>query len=150
MIGRLLGIDHGRKRIGLALSDAMGLSARELEVLDSADEASDFAAIAAIAEREGAVGLVVGVPHNPNAPAGPETQAELVQQWIYRLRRAIALPVVEVSEYLTSAEARQLALQLRRDPRQPIDDLAARVILQAYLDALSYGAAAFPPADSRA
>ena len=145
MIGRLIGIDHGRKRIGLAVSDAVGISARELTILTSRGDAADFAAIAEIAEREAAVGLVVGVPHNPNAPAGLPKQADIVRDWIARLRCAVALPVVEVSEYLTSAEARMLATQTKRSLREPIDDLAARIILQSYLDALSYGSATFPP-----
>ena len=145
MIGRLIGIDHGSKRIGLAVSDALAISARELTILPSRGDAADFAAIAEIAERESAVGLVVGVPHNPNAPAGVAKQADVVLDWIARLRSAVPLAVVEVSEYLTSEEARALAKQAKRDPREPVDDLAARVILQAYLDALSYGSAAFPP-----
>lgn len=148
MIGRLLGIDHGSKRIGLAVSDAMGVSARELAVLNCAGEDADFKAIAEAAERELAVGIVVGVPHNPNAPAGLRKQADIVRAWILRLRGAVPLPVVEVSEYLTSAEARKLARRAKRDPRAPLDDLAARVILQSYLDALSYGSATFPPSDS--
>lgn len=145
MIGRLIGIDHGRKRIGLAISDAMGISARELAILISRGDQADFCAIADIAERETAVGLVVGVPHNPNAPAGLPKQADIVLDWITRLRGAVPLPVAEVSEYLTSDEARALAKQAKRNPREPIDDLAARIILQSYLDALSYGSATFPP-----
>ncbi len=145
MIGRLIGIDHGKARIGVALSDAMGIGASELTILFSQGEAADFAAIADIAEREAAVGLVVGVPHNPNAPAGLPTQADIVRDWIARLRRVVPLPVVEVSEFLTSVEAGALAKQAKRGPREHIDDLAARVILQSYLDALSYGSATFPP-----
>jgi len=145
MIGRLIGIDHGHKRIGLAISDALGISARELTILTSRGDRTDFSAIAEIAEREDAVGIVVGVPHNPNAPAGVPKQADIVLDWIVRLRSAVPLPVVEVSEYLTSDEARALATQVRRSSRKPIDDLAARIILQSYLDALSYGSATFPP-----
>jgi len=145
MIGRLIGIDHGRKRIGLAVSDAMGISARELTILASKGDRTDFAAIAEIAQRESAVGFVVGVPHNPNAPAGLPKQADFVQDWIARLRGAVPLPVAEVSEYLTSDEARALAKQAKRKSGEPIDDLAARIILQSYLDALSYGSATFPP-----
>ena len=150
MIGRLIGIDHGQKRIGLAVSDALGVGARELAILQREAEAKDFAAIAEIAERENAVGLVVGVPRNPNAPAGVAKQADTVRDWIDQLRESVPLPIVEVSEYLTSVEARQLAIQLKRPPRAPIDDLAARVILQSYLDALSYGSATFPPSLSSA
>ena len=150
MIGRLLGIDHGEKRIGLAVSDAMGVAARELAILDSQGHSRDFAAIREISDAERVVGLVVGVPHNPNAPAGIKTQAEVVREWIARLRRATHLPVVEVSEYLTSEEARRLAKDHKRAARDAIDDLAARVILQSYLDALSYGSATFPPSEKDA
>lgn len=148
MIGRLIGIDHGNQRIGLAVSDAMGLGARELTILKSKGDAADFAQIAAIAKRESAVGIVVGIPHNPNAHVGAPKQADIVLDWSARLRSALQLPVAEVGEYLTSKEAKQLARQFKRDPRQPVDDLAARVILQSYLDALSYGSATFPPPDS--
>ncbi len=149
MIGRLLGIDHGEKRIGLAVSDAMGVSARELAIIESRGSQRDFAAIQDFALAENVVGIVVGVPHNPNAPAGVKTQAEVVRAWIADLRQALDLPVVEVSEYLTSEEARRLARDQKRGNRDKIDDLAARVILQSYLDALSYGSATFPPSADR-
>lgn len=148
MIGRLLGIDHGSKRIGIAISDALGVGARELTVLSSAGPAEDVRAIQAIAEREGAVGIVVGIPLNPNAPAGIKTQADIVRGWLAQLGAVTDLPIVEVSEYLTSEEARHLARLGKRGSRDPIDDLAARVILQSYLDALSAGSATFPPTDS--
>lgn len=138
MTGRLIGIDHGSKRIGLALSDALGIGARELGIVQSTTRESDFEQILAIARREGACGFVVGLPHNPNAPEGVELQADKVKRWIERLRDCTELPIFEVSEYLTSAEARELARQLNRKPEQPIDDLAAKVILQAYLDEQSY------------
>ncbi len=150
MTGRLLGVDHGAKRIGLAISDALGIGARELTILKSAGVAEDIAAIAKIAAEQRAVGIVVGVPHNPNAPPGIKTQADRVQEWTAQLRAAVDVPVLEVSEYLTSQEARRLAREQKRGARDAIDDLAARVILTAYLDALSYGAATFPPAASGA
>ena len=135
MIGRVLGVDHGRKRIGLAISDALGIGARELAILRSQGDSRDFAAIAEVAAREGAVAIVVGAPVNPNAPEGVRTQADLVREWIAGLRDAVNLPVHEVSEYLTSDEARGMAKALKRGAREPIDDLAARVILQSWLDA---------------
>ena len=138
MTGRLIGLDHGSKRIGLAVSDGLGIVARELTIVQRTTRARDFEQILAIAQREGACGFVVGVPHNPNAPTGVELQADKVKRWIERLRRHTDLPITEVSEYLTSAEARDLARQLKRKPEEPIDDLAARVILQSYLDAQSY------------
>ena len=148
MIGRLMGVDPGEKRIGLAVSDALGISARELRILPRRGNEEDFAAIHDIADKQGTVGIVVGVPLNPNAPAGIRTQADAVREWIAEMRLAIPLPVAEVSEYLTSQEARRLALRQKRDPRQPVDDLAARIILQSFLDALSYGNATFPPVET--
>lgn len=145
MIGRLIGIDHGSRRIGLAVSDGMGISARELTILRRGACAEDFEKIRAIAKREHAVGFVVGMPQNPNAPDGIHTQADTVRQWIARFREQTELPIVEVSEYLTSEEAHELARQRQRHSREPVDDLAARIILQSYLDALSYGSATFPP-----
>ena len=148
MIGRLLGIDPGEKRIGLAVSDAMGVTARELMILPRRGDAKDFAFIREIAEQQGLAGIVVGVPQNPNAPAGVRTQADAVREWISKMRRAIPLPIAEVSEYLTSQEARRLARAKKRNPREPVDDLAARIILQSFLDALSYGNATFPPSET--
>lgn len=138
MSGRLLGIDYGKKRIGLAISDALGISARELAIMQSRGASQDFAAINEIALREGAVALVVGVPVNPNAPPGIATQADIVRDWIKELRQTTDLPVHETSEYLTSEEARDMARMLKRGAREPIDDLAACVILQSFLDARSH------------
>ena len=149
MIGRLLGIDPGEKRIGLAVSDAMGITARELQICPRLGNAEDFAAIREIAESLAVTGIVVGVPDNPNAPEGIRTQADVVRDWISEMRATIPLPVAEVSEYLTSQEARSLAQAQKRNPREPIDDLAARIILQSFLDALSYGNATFPPSAIR-
>lgn len=147
MIGRLLGIDPGEKRIGLAVSDAMGIAARELQILPRLGDDKDFTAIGDIAVRHEIAGIVVGVPLNPNAPAGIRTQADAVREWIAAMRLVIALPIAEVSEYLTSQEARRLARTQKRNPRSPVDDLAARIILQSFLDALSYGNATFPPSE---
>ena len=133
MTGRCIGIDYGSKRIGIAVSDALGIGARELTILPAND--GSYAKIIAIAEREGAVGLVVGVPENPNAPPGVALQADRVREWIAGLRALTALPVEEVGEYLSSHAAREIAAEQGRRPHEAIDDLAARVILQAWLDA---------------
>lgn len=143
MMGRLLGIDHGIKRIGLAVSDASGLIARELAILTRTTRAADFAAISAYAEREQVVALVVGMPYS-DLPEGVHTQADTVRLWISRLREVISLPVVTWDESLTSNDARELAQYLHRPSTADIDDLAARLILQSYLDALHDGLATLP------
>lgn len=145
MIGRLIGIDHGIKRIGIAISDGMGITARELTVVHRTSRADDFAKINQIAEQERAVGFVVGIPYSPNAPDNVHTQEDTVRTWIEHFRETTNLPIYECSEYLTSEEARQLSIQQKRKPSDPIDDLAARIILQSYIDGLSYGSSTISP-----
>lgn len=145
MIGRLIGIDHGIKRIGLAVSDAMGIIARELTVIHRTTRNEDFKKINQIADQERAVGFVIGIPNNPNAPENLHTQADTVHLWISRFQETTSLPIIKCEELLTSVEARELSIQQKRKPQDPIDDLAARIILQSYLDALSYGSATLPP-----
>ncbi len=139
MISRLLGIDHGLKRIGLAVSDANGIVARELMILHRRSKREDFAEIAAIVEREQIAAFVVGLPVSYDAPQGAYTQADRVRNWASKLAEAVPLPIVFWNEYLTSEEARELGREIGRHPREPIDDLAARIVLQTYLDALRDG-----------
>ncbi len=145
MIGRLLGVDHGNKRIGLAVSDATGLIARELQVLKRRTRAEDFTAIARIAAEQNAVGIVVGLPSNLDLPDGVQGHADTVLRWVEELRPATPLPVILWDEQMSSADAKELARQKRRRWDEPIDDLAARLILQSYLDAVRDGMSVFPP-----
>lgn len=144
MMGKLLGIDHGLKRIGLAVSDATGLVARELLVLKRKSKKEDFERINAIAAEENAVAFVVGLPVNHNAPPGVHKQEDTVRLWAERLSETTDLPILFWDEQLTSEDARELARERRRKPTDPIDDLAARVILQNYLDAVRDGIAEPP------
>lgn len=133
MIGRLLGIDHGLKRVGIAVSDALGISAREITILkNQGDDAVLYTAIQTIAREQHAVGLVVGYPSNDG---GSSEQADIVYQWTKGLYVMTNLPIVLWDEQLSSADAKQLAKQQKRKPQAPIDDLAARVILQSYINA---------------
>jgi putative Holliday junction resolvase len=143
-VGRLLGIDHGIKRIGLAVSDATGLVAHELLVLKRKSRAEDFARLNQIAAEQQVVALVVGLPTNESVSPSGHSQADTVRLWAERLQQTTSLPIILWDEQLTSHDARQLARQQRRKPDQPIDDLAARLILQSYLDALHAGLASRP------
>jgi len=139
MIGKLIGIDHGLKRVGVAVSDALGISARELALIEVETDAATYTELKRLAAEQNAVAFVVGMPHNE----GNTEQAEAVQAWVTGLKATTPLPVVIWDEQLSSADAKQLAKQQKRPPRQPIDDLAARVILQSYINALADGLA--PP-----
>jgi putative holliday junction resolvase len=138
---RVLGIDHGSRRIGLAVSDASGLVARELAIIRRKSKAEDFARIRQIVHDEHIEAIVVGIPTNYEARAGQHSQAETVRKWVEQLAEHIDLPLVLWDEQLSSADARELSRSKRRKPSDPIDDLAARVILQSYLDAVRDGLA---------
>jgi putative Holliday junction resolvase len=142
---RLLCIDHGLKRIGVAVCDPSGMIARELEVIERKSKAEDFARINQIAAEQKVEAFVVGLPHNPEAKPDEHTQADTVRLWTERFAETTSLPIVFWDEQLTSEDARELSILQRRKPRDPIDDLAARVILQSYLDALRDGLAEPPP-----
>jgi putative holliday junction resolvase len=137
--GRLLGIDHGLKRIGLAISDATGMVARELSVLNRKTNREDFERINHIASEQRAIAIVVGLPFNPDAEPGEYTQADTVRRWVERFGETTSLPITLWDEQLTSLDAREISIRQRRDKRDPIDDLAARVMLQSYLDAVRDG-----------
>jgi putative holliday junction resolvase len=145
MIGKLLGIDHGLARIGLAVSDATGLVARELAIIRRKSKREDFAQISRVIEQEQVVGIVVGLPNNLDAAPDQYPQADKVRNWVEHLRETTALPIIFWDEQMTSEEAHELAQQKRRKRTEPIDDLAARIILQSYLDALRDGLAELPP-----
>jgi putative holliday junction resolvase len=139
--GRLLGIDHGLKRIGLAVCDSSRLVARELTILHRKSKAEDFDTINRIAAEHDVSGIVVGLPSDIDAPVGTHTQAHTVRLWVERLQNTTDLPVIFWDEQLSSEDARALAHRQRRRPADLIDDLAARLILQSYLDACRDGLA---------
>lgn len=140
MIGKLLGIDHGLKRIGLAVSDALGISSRPLAIIDNTDFDTVAAALRLHITQQQIAAVVVGVPTNERRTE----QADIVQEWVTKLQPGMACPVVLWDEQLTSADAKVLAKQLKRPPQAPIDDLAASVMLQSYLNALADGLATPP------
>ena len=111
---RLLGIDHGIKRIGLAVSDSSGLIAREYRIITRKSKAEDFALINEIVEQEGIEALVVGLPTNFEAHEGQYSQADTVRTWVQRLTAVVDRPVVYWDEQLSSADARDLARSKRR------------------------------------
>lgn len=142
--GTLLAIDHGIKRIGLAVSDRSWLVARELMVISRTTRTADFAKINAAAAQHHACAFVIGLPSDEFRAEGEHTQADTVKLWTSRLQETTSLPVLFWDEQMSSEEAKPLARRARRAPDAPIDDLAARVILQSYLDALRDGLAPDP------
>lgn len=132
---RLIGIDPGRRRIGIALSDAGLRLAGPYATLARARLRQNAAEILAIARREDAGGLVVGLPLDMDGSFGPAAQA--ARDWALALGAATLLPVAMQDERMTTAEseAAMLAADVSRARRAEMRDrLAAAAILQAALD----------------
>ena len=137
--GKLLGIDHGIKRIGIAVCDALRFSARELTIIQRTSKIEDFEQINLLAQEEDVVGFVIGLPLNEGSDLCSHSQADTVRLWVERFSKTTRLPIVLWDERLSSEGAKALAIRQHRNPFEPIDDLAARMILQSYLDALHDG-----------
>lgn len=134
---KLLAVDPGEKRIGLALSDPTGLVARPLRTLTHVSRAEDAARILAIADEEGAGKILVGLALEADGQVGP--QARQAQRLAETLRASTSRPVELWDESLTTRDA-QAAVRAggkrhRRVARDQVDAVAATVLLQGYLDA---------------
>ncbi len=135
-MARWLGIDHGLKTLGVALSDPTGALARPLTIIRRRSKVEDFAELARLAAEHEAEGIVVGLPAQPGAARAK--QAASARLWAGRLAAAIApVPVWLWDESFSSLEAERLLSEggRRRGPDARIDDAAAAVILQSFLDA---------------
>jgi len=132
---RILGLDIGTVRIGVALSDEMGWTAQPLDVLRHKSLQADVESIAAIASEREADEIVVGHPRNMDGSVGP--MAALAEQYAEALKARCGLPVTLWDERLSSAAAERALIEadVRRSKRkQVIDKVAAAYVLQGYLD----------------
>jgi putative Holliday junction resolvase len=132
---RILGLDHGTKRIGIAVSDPMGWTAQGVTVLERTTNEKDLARIAEIVEEKGVERVVVGLPVNMDGSIGPK--AKEVLAFVERLAASLGLPVETVDERLTTSAAQRSLIEggmSRRKRRGRVDRIAAQLILQTYLD----------------
>jgi putative Holliday junction resolvase len=142
MGGRVVGIDVGERRVGLAVSDVTGTLARPLATLSVNGSADAVTRVVVeierlAAEEDGVVAIVVGLPLRLDG--SPNLQTARVATFVDALAARTALPIVRIDERLTSREAEsRLALRERdwRRRKERLDRAAAAVILQDYLDTL--------------
>jgi putative Holliday junction resolvase len=131
--GRLMALDVGDKRVGVAVCDELQTLASPLAVLERRSRAEDLARLGRLATEQRVVGIVVGHPLNADGSAGP--QAQQAARYAARVAIALALPLLLWDEYGSSQEAAaRLAHAPRRRRQAPLDAEAAAVILQDYLD----------------
>jgi len=131
-----LGLDLGEKRIGVAISDPQGLTARPLTVIARESREKDLERIRQLAAQFGAALIVIGLPLNMDGTEGPG--ARLAKRFANRVRRARELEVKLWDERLTTFEADQQMLESGLSPerrKELRDAVAAAVILQDYLEA---------------
>ncbi|MBA3827085.1 MAG: Holliday junction resolvase RuvX [Ktedonobacterales bacterium] len=133
---RLLGLDVGNVRIGLATSDPTGIAVSPLRVIRRQPEATAIAQIVAAVAEEEAVGVVAGLPLRLSGEYSDQTRATVA--FAMRLAEQLPVPLVTFDERYTTTEAERILRErgVRRDRwRAQIDAIAASVILQDYLDA---------------
>ncbi len=139
-MARVLGLDFGERRIGVAVSDPEKRFAVPLRIVERRGDDTDIETISDIARAEDVETLVVGNPLSLSGASG--SQARLVQAFARKLAHAAGLPLVLWDERLSSAQAERAARPVRRGrrtegrrpQRQATDDVAAALILQSYLD----------------
>ena len=137
---RILGLDIGTKRIGVAVSDELGFTAQGVDTLIRKYTDSDLEQIIGLVGKYGAEEIVVGVPYNMNGSEGP--QARKVKELIAQIAARVRVPVHEWDERLSTVAAERILLEAdlsRAKRRKVIDKLAAVIILQGYLDRLHAG-----------
>lgn len=132
---RFLGIDHGTKRMGIAISDETGVIAQPLEFIPATPFAGFLLRLKEIIRDKQVELILVGMPRNMDGSYGPA--ALKVQEFVVVLKETIAIPIKTWDERLTSAQANRFLLEanVRRDKRKnTVDKTAAAILLQSYLD----------------
>jgi len=135
---RVIALDVGEKRIGIAASDPLGSTAQPLEMIERDER---FAGrLEKLIEELGAERLVVGLPLSMDGSEGP--QAGAVRQFVKEIEGRLSIPVAFQDERLSSREANSLIAEGGRGPgreRGATDRVAAALILRAYLDSMTEG-----------
>lgn len=135
VVGRIMALDPGVKRMGVAMSDELGLIAQPLETHSCSSPDAVVDHVRCLVETHGVTEVVVGLPIRLNGEPGPA--AERVRGFIERLEQALDVPIVPWDERLTSKAAERMLIQAdvsRRKRKGAVDRVAATVLLQSYLD----------------
>jgi putative holliday junction resolvase len=142
---RVLAVDYGRKRIGLALSDELGITARPLGIIERTNRERDMRRLGEICRENGVARIIVGNPRHMSGESG-EMAAE-AENFAKRLRKHVSIEVELVDERLTSWEAEQIRSDMGAAGRKrgaSSDDVAAAVLLRDYLSQSAASASPIP------
>ncbi len=134
-VGRILGLDLGRKGIGVAVSDELGYTAQPVLKIERKSYAEDVQCVSELVRQYAAVKIVVGLPLKMDGTYG--TQARLVSSFVERLRAVIKVPVVMWDERFSTTAVTRVLLEAdvsRKKRKKCVDKMAAAFILQGYLN----------------
>ena len=134
---RILALDHGTKRIGVAVSDETKIIAQPLEYISAEPFAGFLERLKKLLVEKEVELILIGMPRNMNGTYGPA--AEKVNAFVSALKTTVTLPIKLWDERLTSTIANRILIQgnVRRDQRkEKVDKMAAAILLQSYLDGL--------------
>lgn len=135
---RILALDHGSKRVGVAVSDELMMIAQPIEFIPAEPFPDLLARLKQLLREYEVELLLIGMPRNMDGSYGPA--ALKVQEFVAVLRTAVAIPIKTWDERLTSMQANRLLIEanVRRDKRKgKVDQTAAAILLQSYLDGLA-------------
>lgn len=132
---RIVGFDIGQKRIGIALSDLLGLTAQGVETYHRKNLEADYQYLVQFIKENDVGSMVVGLPKNMNNSLG--FKAEEIQNFIAGLTQRVDIPVFWVDERLTTISAERMLVDAdisRKKRKNVVDKIAAVLILQLHLD----------------
>lgn len=135
---RILGLDHGTRRIGVAVSDEMKMIASPLEYVPAEPLSAALERLSEIVRQRDVELIVIGMPRNMDGSYGPAT--EKVKEFVAALQAKVTVPIRTWDERLTTVQAHRYMIQSavrKRDRKQKVDQTAAAILLQSYLDATS-------------
>jgi putative Holliday junction resolvase len=136
---KVLGLDIGEKRIGIAISDALGYTAQGMQVLNRSGLEDDLTVLRELIKETETTEVVVGLPKNMDGSLGESAQKVL--SFAKKMEESLSIPVILRDERWTTAEATRLLVEAdlsRGKRRKVVDKLAAVLILQGYLDSLDH------------
>ena len=137
-MSRILGIDYGERRVGLAVSDPLEIIAKPLRVIDRKNTSNIFSEILIIVKQRNVSKIVVGLPLTLKGKYSEQTK--VVHNFIDQLKQVVNIPVVHIDERLSSLAAirslNELGIKTGHQKGR-IDETAAAIILQEYLDSES-------------
>ena len=134
-MSRVLGIDFGTRRIGLALSDPTGMVASPLPFLENTGVKPVVSKLKEMVESQGIETVVVGLPRNMDGTYGPS--AEKVRDFVAQIQPAISARIITQDERLTTSQASRDLAQMglsQKELRKKVDSSSATLILQQFLD----------------